>query len=245
MSTLPLTGRRVAITRASGQASGLADRLRDVGAEPVIVPLIEIVEPDDAGAALAAALAHVDEYEWLVVTSPNGAARVGDAVAAAPRTKLAVVGTATAATLRDVSGRSPDLVPGRQITAGLLDIFPSGRGRILLAQAAEAAPELAAGLVAKGWQVDVVTAYRTIALRPSSRDLLAALSADAVLFASGSAVRSWYAAFGDASPPVAIAIGPATGAVAAELGLKIDAIATDHSLDGLIGELLIILGGPD
>lgn len=236
MTALPLAGRRVVITRAADQVAPLAQRLVAVGAEPITMPLIEIIDPSDGGVALRAALARLSDFDWLVVTSPNGAEHVGPAVAALGerRPLLAAVGTSTAAAL----GVPADLVPQHQITDGLLAEFPHGIGRVLVAQAESAGIALAEGLRARGWTVEVVDAYRTIATSTSrasnSALLLAVLAADAVLFASGSAVRAWSDVFGDATPPVVIAIGPATAKVAQGLGLKVSAISADHSLDGLV-----------
>ena len=241
MTAGPLDGRRIVVTRPADQAEPLVQRLRAVGAEPIVVPLIEIVDAADGGAALAGALDRLDEFEWLVVTSPNGARRVASALAntSAGRPRVAAVGTATAAEL----GRVAELVPDEQIAAALVEAFPSGTGRVLVAQAEIAGGEVAAGIAAKGWTVEAVAAYGTRPVRPTSAHLLAALSAQAVLFASGSAVRSWTAVFGLETPPLVIAIGPATAAVAEELGLKVDAVAADHSLDGLVSCVLTSLVG--
>ena len=89
------------------------------------------------------------------------------------------------------------------------------------------------GLRAKGWEVDDVVAYRTVTvdygpLPAEARD------ADAVLFASGSQVRAWARNFGTSTPAVTVAIGPATAAVAAEVGIGITAVARQHSLSGLV-----------
>ncbi len=236
MTPLPLAGRRVVITRAADQVAPLAQRLVALGVEPIVMPLIEIVDPSDGGVALRDALDRLSDFDWLVVTSPNGAERVSRAVAALGhnRPRLAAVGTTTAAAL----SVAPDLVPQRQITHGLLDEFAIGDGRVLIAQAESAEPDLAEGLATKGWTVEVVAAYRTVATNPSrasnSALLLAVLSADAVLFASGSAVRAWIDVLGSATPPVVIAIGPATASVAERLGLKVSAISADHSVDGLV-----------
>jgi uroporphyrinogen-III synthase len=239
MTAGPLAGRRIVVTRPLDQAEPLVRRLRAVGAEPIVVPLIEVVDAADGGAALAGALGRLDDFEWVVVTSPNGARRVAAALAgtqsASPQ--VAAVGTATAAAL----GRAADLVPDEQIAAALVAVFPAGVGRVLVAQAEIAGREVADGLAAKGWTVEVVAAYGTRPVRPTSAHLLAALSAQAVLFASGSAVRSWTAVFGRETPPLVIAIGPATAAVAEDLGLKVDAVAADHSLDGLVSCLLTSL----
>lgn len=243
MTAGPLAGRRIVVTRPADQAEPLVQRLRAVGAEPVVVPLIEIVAAADGGAALGGALDRLAEFDWVVVTSPNGARAVAPALAsttvATGRPRVAAVGSATAEAL----GGSADLVPDEQIATALVEAFPAGTGRVLVAQAEIAGPEVVDGIRAKGWTVEGVAAYGTQPVRPTSAHLLAALSAQAVLFASGSAVRSWVDAFGRETPPLVIAIGPATAAVADKLGLKVDAVSADHSLDGLVSCLLTSLVG--
>jgi uroporphyrinogen-III synthase len=249
MTGAPLAGRRVVITRAADQAGELVERLTALGAEPLVVPLIQIVEPADGGRALGEALGRLGDFDWLVVTSPNGASRVGEALAvlgsvvATGRPRVAAVGVATATALMT----AVDLVPERQIAEGLVDVFPpgDGSGRVLIAQAESARSVLADGLVAKGWQVETVVAYRTVPARPGARELLDVLSADAVLFASGSAVRSWLQVFGVSTPAVVVTIGPATAAVAEQIGLKVDAIAADHSVGGMLTSLLTHLSVSD
>ena len=252
MTPRPLAGRRVVVTRARHQAAELASLLVEAGAEPIVAPLIDIAEAADGGDALDAALHDLAAYDWLVVTSPNGARRVRASLARAgvdvrsAGVRIAAVGTATA----DELGVPVDLVPTRQIAEALVEQFPArttaaGSGRVLLAQAAGARPTVAVGLTAKGWDVHPVEAYRTVAVRPSSADLLRMLAADAVLFASGSAVAAWVAAFGTSTPPVVVAIGPATAATATEMGLKVDGVAADHSLGGMVRCLLTHLSDPD
>lgn len=247
MTGAPLAGRRVVVTRAAEQADDLAVLLREQGAEPVIVPLIEIVDPADHGVALADALARLDDYDWLFVTSPNGATRVAAALADrrsastnAPL-QIAAVGTATAAAL----GCTPDLVAATQSADGLLAVFPYGSGRVLVAQAEGARPTLVDGLRERGWLVDPVIAYRTRLVRPDRGDMLRALAADALLFASGSAVVAWHEVFGSSTPPFVVAIGPSTAVAADKIGLKIDVIATDYSLSGMVACLLTYLGDSD
>jgi uroporphyrinogen-III synthase len=240
--TAPLAGRRVVVTRAAAQSAGLSERLEALGAEVVELALIRIDEASDGGAALRHALDRLDEYDWLVVSSPNGAARVAEALRGRlpGHPLVAAVGTATAEAL----GRGADLVPARQVAEGLVDAFPDGTGPLLLVQAEQARPALADGLRARGWSVDVVAAYRTVTVRPD--ELPPALfDADAVLFGSGSAARSWRQAVGDWTPPVVVAIGPVTAAAAADAGLKVTRVASDHSLTGLIDALAAALdGGP-
>jgi uroporphyrinogen-III synthase len=247
----PLAGRRIAVTRASRQAGELVELLRDLGAEVCQADLIAIGPPSDGGTAFAARMAALDDVDWLVVTSPNGAERVAshlDARSAAglPLPRLAVVGTATAAALR----RPVDVVPSRQIAEALAEVFPAGRGRVLLAQAEQVRPGLAEALAAKGWTVETVAAYRTTPAELSAAQAAELMSCDAVLFASGSAARSWRASLGSTSPPV-VAIGPATAAAAEQVGLKVAAVAADHSVRGMAEALLTLFasgcpepGGP-
>ncbi len=222
----------------------LAAMLSERGATVVHVPLIAVTDPIDGGAALAAALSELAAYDWLVVTSAAGSERVADAAAAVPGVRLATVGTATARVLEAGAGRPVDLVPSAQLADALVGAFveqsPTPQ-RILIAQADIAAPTLADGLRSAGHEVTVVTAYRTVALEP---DRAAVDGADAVLFASGSAVETWCRCFGTAAPPVVVAIGPTTAAAAERFGLKVSAVAADHSLDGLVTELERVVARP-
>ena len=215
----------------------LAVKLLEQGATVIHVPLIAVVDAADGGRALRDALSRLDQYDWLVVTSPAGAERVGAAARLVPGVRLAAVGTATARVLRRESVRPVDLVPDVQRVDGLVAAFQAESltpQRVLIAQADIAPPTLADALRGGGHDVTTVTAYRTV---PHEPDRGAASDADAVLFASGSAVESWCRAFGPTGPPIAIAIGPSTAAVADRFGLKLAAVSTDHSLDGLVDEL--------
>jgi uroporphyrinogen-III synthase len=232
-----LHGRRVVVTRSSAQAGSLAGLLEAAGAVPVVVPLVEQVAEPDA----ARHLAGLDpaRFDWLVVTSPNGA----EAYVAAHRrgpANVAAIGSTTASAL--VSGDvQVTLVPSQQSAAGLLAEFPRGAGSVLLVQAVGAEPTMADGLTAIGWQVTTIAPYRTQPARPSAGLQLAALSADAVLFASGSAVKAWVQVFGTSTPPIVVAIGPQTAAAARGFDLKISLIATDHSLQGLVDALVSLV----
>jgi uroporphyrinogen-III synthase len=229
--TAPLRGRRVVTTR---DEPGELDRLLTAaGADVVHVPLIEIDEPADGGMALRAALARLDSFDWLVVTSRHGAARVGASARAIP-VRTAAVGTATAQALAESTGRPVDVVPDRQRASALVDAFPAGRSRVLIAQADRADLTLADGLRAAGHDVEVVTAYATRSRMPTEHERAAALAADAVVFASGSAAMAWVDAIGTATPPVVCAIGPSTADAATRGGLKVTAVAADHSVPGLV-----------
>jgi len=228
-----LVGRRVVVTRATEQADALAELLRERGAVPVVVPLIEIVPEPDGVAALAAL--DPTTFDWLVVASPNAAVAYLQAHDCLPAA-VAAVGSTTAATL-SARGWSVDLVPTRQQAEGLVDEFPTGRGRVLVVQAQAGEATLADGLAAKGWAVTVVRPYRSAPATPSAAQAEQALAADAVLFASGSAARAWSTAFGAVAPQVVVVIGPQTAAAVTAAGLKVTAIATDHSLPGLVRAL--------
>ncbi len=215
----------------------LAAKLTERGATVIHVPLIAVAEPNDGGAALHDALSRMSEFDWLIVTSPAGSERVADAVVDEPGVRLAAVGAATAGVIERRIGRPVDLVAPMQRAESLAAAFaaeaPSAQ-RVLVAQADIAAPTLADTLHRAGHDVTVVTAYRTVTLDPEPT---AVGEADAVLFASGSAVEGWCRAFGTAVPPIVVAIGPTTAAVADRFGLKVSAIAADHSLDGLVAAL--------
>jgi uroporphyrinogen-III synthase len=240
--TKPLVGRRVVVTRAATQSAGLSERLAALGAEVIELALIRIDEASDGGVALARALERLDAYDWLVVSSPNGAARVAGVLGGrrVGRPLVAAVGTATA----DALGRPADLVPSRQVAEGLVEVFPAGSGRVLVVQAEQARPTIAEGLRARGWSVDAVAAYRTETVHHDELPP-AVLQADAVLFGSGSAARSWRQVVGEWTPPVVVAIGPVTASAARDAGLKVTSVAADHSLTGLIEALAVALdGGP-
>ena len=242
---MSLAGRRVIVTRE--HPGELADLLAERGAEMVHVPLIGVGDPADGGDALRRELERLDTFDWLVVTSPEGARRVGTA-AASTGARLAAVGSATARELTATSGRRVDVVPEIQradaLAAAIVDASSEVTDglRVLVAQADLATGELGEVLRAAGLTVVEVTAYRTAVAEsitsPEAASIAASVvDADAVLFASGSAVRGWISAVGQVTPPVVIAIGPSTAGVVSELGLDLTAVAADHSLEGLVNEL--------
>jgi uroporphyrinogen III methyltransferase / synthase len=248
----PLFGRRIVVTRAREQASELVSRLAALGAATVEVPAIELREPADGGAALAAAvhrLASGDRPDWLVLTSPNGARRLLATVRAAGcdaralgGIRIAAIGPGTAEAL--VAGNLvPDLVPPRFVAESLLDAFPppdgpAVTGRVLLVRAAVARDVLPAGLRAKGWEVDVVEAYRTEPALLGDGQRAALADAEIVTFTSSSTVTNFLTAAGhDAVPPVVAAIGPVTAATARGLGLEVAVEADVHTIDGLVDAL--------
>jgi uroporphyrinogen-III synthase len=127
----PLTGRTVVVTRARAQASGLVDRLVDLGATVVELPVITIEDPEDGGARLSIAAHRLASgaYQWVALTSANAAARLLAALGgrAVPDTvRWAVVGVGTARTLVD-GGFTPDLVPAVSAAEALAEAVRAGR----------------------------------------------------------------------------------------------------------------------
>ena len=231
---------RVVVTRPREQATSLVEALEKHGAEAVPVPTIRIEDPPDGGLALRAGLRSLRADDWVVITSPNGAERVGAIVAEsplAPGVKIAVVGPGTRARV-EAQGLTVDLMPDEAIAEGLAARFParpSTGGRVVLARAEVARETLPLQLTLMGWNVDDVVAYRTVPVDVSDDDKAACGAADAVAFTSGSTVESLVAAVGVAGlPPAVFAIGPATAAVAEQLGVTVDVVAPEHTIPGLV-----------
>jgi uroporphyrinogen III methyltransferase/synthase len=202
---------RIVLTRPRGQNGELGERLRALGHDVVECPLIEI-EPLDDGAI------DTSGYDWVVVTSRNGAEQLASRrTGALPQ--VAAVGPGTAAVLRE-RGIEPSLVPSISTQEGLLAELPRPAGRVLLAAAEDARPLLVEELGA-----DFRPLYRTRALRPDPP------GGELVVLASGSAARA-FAALGVDLP--AVTIGPQTSAAARAAGVRIVAEAQAHDLDGLV-----------
>lgn len=226
---LPLVGRTVAITRPD--AGRLGRVLAARGATVVHVPLIAIAEPEDR-CPLDAAIKRSSGYDWIVVTSANGARAVGPSMADAPG-RVAAVGLATAVAFESAAGRAVDLVPADPSAVGLVAEFPAGSGRVLVAQADRAASTVADGLAAKGWAVDVVVAYRTLeaALAHEQRRVLA--EADVIVLASASAAESLHHQLGPGPLGRLVAIGPSTAAAVRRIGLPPAAVASGPDADSV------------
>jgi uroporphyrinogen III methyltransferase/synthase len=241
----PLFGRRIVVTRAMEQASELSVRLEALGAEVIELPAIEIEDADDGGAALREAARGIQKYEWLVLTSANGARRFLAALRDARDlggVKVAAIGPGTAEVLLRGNVRA-DLVPDRFVAEALLDEFPPAphdhEGRVLLARAAVARDVLPDGLRQRGWSVDVVVAYKTVAPSPSPQQLAAASTADVITFTSSSTVERYLEVAGpDGIPATVACIGPVTAATARGRGLRVDIEAPVHSIPGLVDAIV-------
>ena len=241
----PLFGKSVVVTRARAQSSDMKRRLIDLGAAVIEVPSIVIDDPADGGAAVRSAAADVQSYDWVVLTSANGAERFLACLRDARDLGgvcVAAIGPGTADVLARANVRA-DLVPSSYVAEALLDAFPAAesaeRGRVLIARAAVARDVLPDGLRARGWTVDVVEAYQTRAAVPASDVIEAARSADIITFTSSSTVERYLEIAGrDAVPPLVACIGPITAETARSRGLHVDVEARVHSVDGLLDALV-------
>ncbi|MBI3997744.1 MAG: uroporphyrinogen-III synthase [Armatimonadetes bacterium] len=247
----PLAGRRILVTRPRAQSRDLCARLRSLGALAIAVPTIDIVAPSPGG-PLDRALCAVDRYDWVVVTSPNGAhaclsrARALGVPLHRAAVRWAAVGPATAAALR-AAGIPVAMIPSRYLTAAIARELRDVAGRrILLPRTDAASPTLAEELRARGAVVDQITAYRTVLapLRHGSRlrRLVTAHAVDTILLTSASTVNGLVRLLGRARTDLAemtiACIGPITAAAAAAAGLRPDVVAREHTVEGLIQALL-------
>jgi uroporphyrinogen III methyltransferase/synthase len=234
----PLLGVSVAVTRARAQASGLAARLRALGAEVVEAPAIRIVPlPDE--------LPPIERYDLVCLTSPNGArllferlAERGQDARALAGARIAAIGPGTAAALRE-AGVIADVVPEKFVAEGLVEALAGQpASRVLVARAAEARDVLPDALRERGAEVDVVALYETVAEQLSAEQLAAARAADYVTFTSSSTVKFWSQAVGDPGSARLVSIGPVTSEALRERGLEPHVEAQQHDIDGLVRALL-------
>ena len=237
---LPLFGKRIVVTRAKGQAGGLAARLEALGACVIEIPTIEIQPPADP-APLDRAIANLGSYDWLIFTSANGVRYFMDRLdrSAADlrslRARICAIGPATRAAVEALHLKV-DLMGTEYVAESLLEAFAaydlSGK-RVLLPRAAVARDVIPAELATRGAQVDVVEAYRTVA--PESTEPFPD-AIDAITFTSSSTVQNFVSLYGaEALHGVkAISIGSITTRTALSLGVEIAAEAQPFTVDGLL-----------
>lgn len=247
----PLFGWRVLVPRTKEQAASLSTRLRWYGAEPEEVPTISVEPPRNPQQMDKAVRGLVEgRYDWIAFTSVNAVRAVrekfeeyGLDARAFSGLKIAAVGDKTAASLADWGLRA-DLVPsGEQSARGLLEDWPpfdellDPINRVFLPRADIATENLVAGLVDLGWEVDDVTAYRTVRAAPPpapTREAIKTGKFDAVVFTSSSTVRNLVGIAGKPHASTIIAvIGPATAKTAEEHGLRVDVMAPNPSVEEL------------
>jgi uroporphyrinogen III methyltransferase/synthase len=253
--TKPLFGWRVLVPRTKDQAGATTDRLHDMGAVSEVVPTIS-VEPPRTPQQMERAIKGLvtGRYEWIGFTSVNAVRAVrekfeefGLDARAFAGLKVAAVGGVTAQALREW-GIEPDLTPSDEQSAqGLLADWPpfdevlDPINRVFLPRADIATDTLVAGLQAVGWEVDDVTAYRTVRAAPPAADVRDAIKTgkfDAVVFTSSSTVRNLVGIAGKPHTSTVVAcIGPATAKTAEEHGLRVDVLAPEASSAALVEAL--------
>ncbi|OHU99868.1 uroporphyrinogen-III synthase [Mycobacterium talmoniae] len=235
-----LYGWTVLVPRTKDQAGEMSERLVAHGALPMEVPTIAVEPPRSPAQMERAVKGLVDgRYQWVVFTSTNAVRAVwekfgefGLDARAFSGVKIACVGEATADRVR-AFGVSPELVPaGEQSSLGLLDEFPpydsvfDPVNRVLLPRADIATETLAEGLRERGWEIEDVTAYRTVRAAPppaATREMIKTGGFDAVCFTSSSTVRNLVGIAGKPHTRTIVAcIGPKTAETAAEFGLRVD-----------------------
>ncbi|HEU5252930.1 MAG TPA: uroporphyrinogen-III C-methyltransferase [Solirubrobacterales bacterium] len=248
----PLHGKRVVVTRARAQASGLATTLRGLGAEVVELPAIRI-EPRIESEEVRGVAGALGVYELVCLTSPNGVRLLFEAMEAAGVDARALAGVTVAAigpgTARALAERGvlADVVPERFVAEGLIEALADHEvagARVLVARAAEARDVLPDALRERGAEVDVVALYETVREQPGDEEVEAAQSADYVTFTSSSTVTNLTEALGDRFPADAriVSIGPITSETVRAAGLEVDVEAERHDVDGLLAALLADAG---
>jgi uroporphyrinogen III methyltransferase/synthase len=257
----PLFGKRVVVTRAREQASGLSERLRELGAEPVEFPVIRIVAMADH-AELDAAIDGLrsTSYSWVVFTSANGVRFFRERLESRgldarvfSGTRIAAIGPATADALREIGIRA-DFVPSRFVAESVVEEWPDAEmngKRVLLPRAREARELLPDRLREMGAVVDVVTAYETV--RDSSaadqvRKQLVDGEIDAVTFTSSSTVSNFVESIGREAAQeslrnvVVACIGPITAGTARGLGIEPTIVADEFTIPGIVDSLVAVFG---
>ena len=253
-----LYGWRVLVPRTKDQAGVMTDRLAVHGATAEEVPTIAVEPPRSPTQMERAVKGLVDgRYQWVVFTSTNAVRAVWEKFAefgldarAFSGVKIACVGAATAEKVR-AFGIVPDLVPTgpeqESSSDGLLSIFPpyddvlDPVDRVLLPRADIATETLAAGLRDRGWEIDDVTAYRTVRAAPPPAPIREAIKTggfDAVCFTSSSTVRNLVGIAGKPHARTVVSvIGPATAGSATEFGLRVDVQPEEARVPALVDAL--------
>jgi uroporphyrinogen III methyltransferase/synthase len=250
-----LYGWKVLVPRTKDQAVEMSEKLRSHGAIPVEVPTISVEPPRSPAQMERSVKGLVDgRYQWVVFTSTNAVRAVwekfrefGLDARAFSGVKIACVGESTAAKVRSF-GIIPELVPsGEQSSEGLLADFPPHDDildpvdRVLLPRADIATETLAAGLRDRGWEIDDVTAYRTVRAAPppaDTREMIKSGGFDAVCFTSSSTVRNLVGIAGKPHTRTLVAcIGPKTAETAHEFGLRVDVQPEEASVPSLVDAL--------
>ena len=252
----PLAGQRIVVTRLPRQARAFCDRIAKAGATCVPLPVIEVqpVAPhralDDALRSLARP-DRVDRLDWVVFTSANGVAatashleRLGIDVAALRTARIAAIGPATRAALREC-GLEPDAMPDEFLTERIADVVGDVRGRRFLLLRADRSSDVLPRRLREGEaHVNDVTVYHTVE-RPFDPNAAVMLGdgVDAITFTSPSTVHGFCRVVGETWRSITrdaaiVTIGPVTSAAAREAGMNVTVEADRHDADGLFDALV-------
>lgn len=257
-AALPLSGRRVLVSRARSSASRLAAGLRDAGADVVEAPAIRM-EPLTDFSELDDVLRAISRYDWMSFASRNAVSQVfarlsalGNDARRLAGVKVAAIGSATAEELLH-NGVRADLVPQDYSSEGLLAEFrqmQSAPERVLAFKSDIGRESVMAGLSQLGAEVDMVAAYRTVpdsASATAARDAYAA-GVDATTFTSSSTVDNLLDMLGDDAASVnrglVCCIGPITADTAQRRGLRVDVVPAVHTIDALVDAIVERFGTP-
>src|SRR4051812_26384655 len=245
----PLAGKRIVVGRAAKQASALSDLLREQGATVLEIPFIEI-KPPKSYKPLDEALKQLHRYDWLILTSVNGAevffSRLQN-IKSANLTGLhvAAIGPATRTEIEQ-QGLRVDVMPREYVAESIVQALRSKvRGkRVLLVRASVARDVIPRELRKAGAKVEVADAYQTILPRGSAAKVRALLNnaerrPHAITFTSSSTVKNFVTMAGGSSLPgiLLASIGPVTSATLRECGLKIGVQAREYTMQGLVAAL--------
>lgn len=241
----PLDGLRILVTRPRERAEAFARRLEALGAEPVVMPTIALVPPEDWN-DVDRALQRLSDYDWVVFTSPAGVEFTVERLDALELSldelatrQVAVIGPSTARALRS-HGLASDFMPSRFIADAIVDELPDVEAQsFLLLRADIAREDLRHQLIERGAQVDEVTVYRTEhrSFRHQEMSQIFDDGIDVATFTSGSTARAFIGALGPQRSRLEnvklACIGPITANVVRDLGLEVNIVADVHTIDGL------------
>lgn len=244
----PLWGRRILVTRARHQAAALSEPLRELGAEPVEMPTIELVAPEDP-TPLNAALQRLPTYDWILFTSANAVNMFFERLIGSRQDlraigtcRLAAIGPATANALHAWHLQA-DVQAADFRAEGLFDALrPLGirEKRFLLPRAAVARDELPRAIINAGGTIDVVTVYRAVAPPPDPAivERLSAGEIDVVTFTSSSTAEN-FAALGLSPGRALVAtIGPITRETCARLGFRVAIEPAQYTIAALVDAIV-------
>jgi uroporphyrinogen-III synthase len=254
ISTLPLAGKTIIVTRASGQSSQFSNTLTAYGARVIEMPTLEI-GPPSSWYDLDQAIANLSDFNWLILTSTNGVdyffARLrdkGQDSRALTGVKIAVVGEKTAQSLQQHSIQ-PDFIPPNFVADSLAENFPealSGKRVLFLRVESGGREVLVKELTAKGAQVTEVAAYQSYCpshIPPEAELAFHNRTIDVVTFASSKTVQFFWqltaGKFAENLEQICIAsIGPQTSKTCHDVFGRVDIEASEYTLDGLTAALV-------